>query len=135
MIYSLDELKPKIKNQFFFSNISTLLYTLNRKLFSPAVFLSPLFKVYKKIVEFSFTPIKNILVFSFWFQFIHRIDHKTFEGIWNYYFLWHFQFWLKKSQDWISTSVWFYKNCCYWLLEKSMPCPQVIWLLHIKWLR
>ena len=98
MIYSLDELKPKIKNQFFFSNISTLLYTLNRKLFSPAVFLSPLFKVYKKIVEFSFTPIKNILVFSFcfWFQFIHRIDHKTFEGIWNYYFLWHFQFWLKK---------------------------------------
>ena len=25
--------------------------------------------MYKKVVEFSFTPAKNILVFSFWFQF------------------------------------------------------------------
>ena len=33
--------------------------------------------MYKKVVEFSFTPTKNILVFSFsvWFQFIQRIEH------------------------------------------------------------
>ena len=39
--------------------------------------MSPLFKVYKKVVEFSFTPTKNIFVFSFsfWFQFIQRIEH------------------------------------------------------------
>ena len=30
--------------------------------------------MYKKVVEFSFTPTKNILVFSFWFQFIQRIE-------------------------------------------------------------
>ena len=36
--------------------------------------MSPLFKVYKKVIKFSFTPTKNILVFSFSFQFIQRIE-------------------------------------------------------------
>ena len=57
-----------------------MLYTLKKKtFFYPSVFLSSLFKVYKKIVKFSFTPTKNILVFSFsfWFPLIQRIDHYT----------------------------------------------------------
>jgi hypothetical protein len=33
--------------------------------------------VYKKVVKFSFAPMKNILVFSFWFQFIQQIEHLT----------------------------------------------------------
>ena len=35
--------------------------------------------MYKKVIDFSFTPTKDILVFSFsfWFQFIQRIEHKT----------------------------------------------------------
>jgi hypothetical protein len=69
MIYPLDQLKPKTKtkNQIFLLITFRLCYTLlKRKLFYPAVFLSPpLFKVYKKVVEFLFTPAKNILVFSF----------------------------------------------------------------------
>ena len=81
MFYSLDKLKLKT---FFVVDISTLLYTLKRrtwKLFPLLnnVFLSPLFKVYKRNVKFSFTPTKNMLVFSFsfsfWFQFIQRIEN------------------------------------------------------------
>ena len=62
---SLDKLKPKTKNHFFFvSNISTLLYTL-KNFCSPSVFLSSVFKVFKKVVELSFTySTKNILRFS-----------------------------------------------------------------------
>ena len=64
MIYQLDKLKSKTKTpNFFDNNILTLLYTLKKKtFFCPSVFLSP-FKVYKKVVEFSFTPEKNILDF------------------------------------------------------------------------
>ena len=56
------------KNYFFVVDISTLLYTLKkkkRKLFSPSKkrFLIPLFqKCIKKVVEFSFTPTKNISI-------------------------------------------------------------------------
>ena len=58
--------KIKIKTKFFFvNNISTLLYTLKKK-----TFFTLLSKVYKKIVEFSFTPAKFFLVFRFWFQLI-----------------------------------------------------------------
>ena len=42
------------------------------------MFSCPLFKVYKKVFEFSFTPTKNILVFSFWCQFIQRISRSLF---------------------------------------------------------
>ena len=76
LIYSLDKLKPKTKTKIFFvNNISTLLYTLKKKTFLPFCFLVPPFKVYKKVVKFSFTPAKNILVvsFSFWFQLLFRI--------------------------------------------------------------
>ena len=63
--------KTKTKNQkpnFFVVDISTLLYTLKRR--TRNVFLSHLFKVYKKVVEFSFTPAKIfwVLVFSFSFS-------------------------------------------------------------------
>ena len=56
----------------------TLLYTLKKKtIFSPSVFMSPLFKVYKKVVEFSFTQQKIfwVLVFSFriWY-FVYTTD-------------------------------------------------------------
>ena len=46
--------------------------------------MSPLFKVYKKVVQFSFTPTKNILVFSFsiLFQFIQRIEHCLLIFVW-----------------------------------------------------
>ena len=40
-----------------------------RKLFSPSVFLSPQFKVYKKVVKFSFIPSKIFLMFSLFFGF------------------------------------------------------------------
>ena len=44
---------------------------------------SPLFKVYKKVVKFSFTPAKNILVFSFRFRFqlIQWIDQKSLKKV------------------------------------------------------
>ena len=68
LFYSLDK---KLKTKFFgcwhFDFFYTLWIKRTRKLFSPSkkiVLLSPLFKVYKKVVKFSFTPIKNILVFS-----------------------------------------------------------------------
>ena len=69
LFYSLDKLKPKTKNKtknqiFVVVDISTLLYTLKKE-DKKTFYLSPLFKVYKKVVEFSFTPTKNILVFSF----------------------------------------------------------------------
>ena len=71
MIYLLDKLKTQTKTKHLFvNNISTFLYTLNKNFFYPSVFLSILLKVYKKVVKFSFTLAKNILVFSFsfWFQ-------------------------------------------------------------------
>ena len=83
MFYSLDKLKPKTKtkNQIFFVvDISALLYIFkkeDKKTFFPFlknVSLSPLFKVYKKVVEFSFILTKNILFFRFWFQFIQQIE-------------------------------------------------------------
>ena len=73
-------------------DISTLLYTLNReikKTFFPLLkkcFLSPLFKVYKKVIQFSFTPTKDILVFSFWFQFIQWIEHLCMNQLQNRYY-------------------------------------------------
>ena len=44
-----------------------------------------LFKVYKKVVESSFTPTKNILVFSFSFsfQFIQRIEQYLHSSSWQ----------------------------------------------------
>ena len=53
------------KAQIFFNNIR-LFYTLSkRKLFSPSVLLSPLFKVYKKVIKFSFTQQKIFCVLLF----------------------------------------------------------------------
>ena len=62
MFYSLDKLKPKTKtNQLFFvgvnENSTTFLYTLNFFIRGKKVFLSFLFKVYKK-VEMSATKKK-----------------------------------------------------------------------------
>ena len=42
--------------------------------------LVPVFKVYKKVVEYPFSPTKNILVFSFWFQFILRTE-KNYQAL------------------------------------------------------
>ena len=70
--------KLRQKPNFSVNNISTLLYTLKKKTFLP------LYKVYKKVIEFSFRPAKIFwfLVFSFrfWFQLSQRIDH-YFHGI------------------------------------------------------
>ena len=68
------KLKLKSKKRIFLSLTFRLCYTLlkkrPRKLFSPYKKMfscPPLFKTYKNVNEFSFTPTKTILVFSFWF--------------------------------------------------------------------
>ena len=45
-----------------------------------------LLKVYKKVTQFSFTPTKDILVFSFWFQFIQWIEHLCMNQLQNRYY-------------------------------------------------
>ena len=64
------------KNKFFVADISTVLYTFEKgreeKFFFTLLkmfYCPPFSKMYKKVVEFSFTPTKNIMVFSFSFQF------------------------------------------------------------------
>jgi hypothetical protein len=62
-------LKLKLRTKYLCCWHFHFLYTLNREdkktFFFLLIFffLSSLFKVYKKVVEFSFTPTKNILVF------------------------------------------------------------------------
>ena len=80
MTYPLDQLKPKniTKNQIFHFNF--VVHFKKRKLFYPSVFLSPLFKVYKKVVKFSFTPAKNIwfLVLGFGFSWTTDRSYVSF---------------------------------------------------------
>ena len=80
MTYPLDQLKPKniTKNQIFHFNF--VIHFKKRKLFYPSVFLSPLFKVYKKVVKFSFTPAKNIwfLVLGFGFSWTTDRSYVSF---------------------------------------------------------
>ena len=66
------KLKTK-KSKIFVNNISSFLYTLEKKTFFTLLFPCPPYsKCIKKLVEFSFTPAKNILVFSF--QFLVSVD-------------------------------------------------------------
>jgi hypothetical protein len=87
VFYSLDKLKLKTKNQIFCCwhfDFVIHLKKEDKKPFFPLlknVFLSPPYsKCIKKVVEFSFTPTKNILVSSYWFQFIQRIEHKCLKN-------------------------------------------------------
>ena len=88
LFVTLDKLepKPKTKNQIFLLLTFRLFYTLClERTFLTKCFLVPLFKVYKKVIEFSFTPTKNILVFSFsfLFQFIQRIEQYLHSSSWQ----------------------------------------------------
>ena len=51
-----------------------MFYTLKKEKKIPICFLVPPIQSVQRIVEFSFTQAQNILVFSFWFQLIIRID-------------------------------------------------------------
>ena len=89
MFYSLDKLKPKTKTKnkkqnFFDIDTSTFLYTLKKEnkktFFSPSkkMFSCPPYsKCIKKSSNFHLHEQKMFwfLVFSFWFQFIQRIEH------------------------------------------------------------
>ena len=87
MFYSLDKLKPKSKTKKTIFLLPTLVKNFKRgqenffPLLKKCFFVPPYSEFI--VVKFSFTPTKNILVFSFrvWFQFIQRIEQKTEKSI------------------------------------------------------